>query len=121
MKYSMDQGYTATLSMAPEGKFPVRRGTPDDPEKFEKAWAELPVGVDRKMPLGDIYSAEVIKEVTGGLDAAERWGVKDGQLSLASKMNNSREINRIVREYLDGARDAKATVALLNAELAKIK
>ena len=121
VKYSMDQGYTATLSMAPEGKFPVRRGTSDDPEKFEKAWAELPVGVDRKMPLGDIYSAEVIKEVTGGLDVAERWGVKDGQLSLASKMNNSREINRIVREYLDGARDAKATVALLNAELAKIK
>jgi len=121
VKYSMDEGYTATLSMAPEGKFPVRRGTADDPQKFEKAWAELPVGVDRKAPLGAIYSADVIKEITGGLDVAERWGVKEGQLSLASKMNNSRVINRVVREYLDGARDAKATVALLNEELAKIQ
>ena len=28
VKYSMKDGYTATLSIAPEGKFPVRRGEP---------------------------------------------------------------------------------------------
>ena len=30
--YSMDEGYTSTLSIAPEGKFPVRRGNSTDPE-----------------------------------------------------------------------------------------
>ncbi len=121
VKYSMDEGYTQTLSIAPEGKFPVRRGTKEDPNKFRDAWSKLPVGVDRKAPLGDLYSADMISEIVGGLDVAQRWGVAEGQLSLASKMINSQIINRLVREYIDGKRDAKATVAEMNAELAKIK
>ena len=44
----------AHLSIAPEGKFPVRRGTADEPNKFVEAWAVLPVGVDRQAPLGPI-------------------------------------------------------------------
>ena len=50
-----------------------------------------------------------------------RWGVKEGQLSLASKMINSQVMNRLVREYIDDERDAAATVAKLNEELAKIQ
>jgi len=120
VKFSMDQGYTQTLSIAPEGKFPVRRGNASDPEKFVKAWSKLPVGVDRKAPLSELYAPEMISQIVGGLDVAQRWGVKEGQLSLASKMINSQVINRLVREYVDGARDAKATVDEMNAELAKI-
>jgi multiple sugar transport system substrate-binding protein len=51
----MDEGYGYAPAIAPEGKFPVRRGTADDPEKFVEEWASLPVGVDRKAPLGDLY------------------------------------------------------------------
>ncbi|MGV6811005.1 MAG: ABC transporter substrate-binding protein [Brevirhabdus sp.] len=120
VKFSMDEGYTQTLSIAPEGKFPVRRGTADDPAKFSKAWSMLPVGVDRKAPLADLYAQDMIDEIVGGLDVAQRWGVKEGQLSLASKIINSQVINRLVREYVDGVRDAAATVEAMNAELAKI-
>ena len=120
VKYSMDEGYTATLSIAPEGKFPVRRGTTDDPEKFVKAWSQLPVGVDRKAPLSALYPQEMIDEIVGGLDVAQRWGVKEGQLALASKIINSQVINRIVRQYIDGELDGPAAVAAMNDELAKI-
>ena len=48
VEYSMNEGYTATLGIAPEGKFPVRRGNSSDPAAFTKAWSKLPVGVDRK-------------------------------------------------------------------------
>jgi len=120
VKYSMDEGYTQTLSIAPEGKFPVRKGTADDAGKFSKAWSMLPVGVDRKKPLGELYAQDMIDEIVGGLDVAQRWGVKEGQLSLASKMINSQVINRLVREYIDDARDASSTVEAINAELAKI-
>ena len=119
--YSMDEGYTSTLSIAPEGKFPVRRGNADDPEAFTKAWAELPVGVDRKAPLGELYDAAMIDEIVGGLDVAQRWGVEEGQLSLASKMINSQAINRIVRQYIDGQIDASAAVAAMNEELGAIE
>lgn len=121
VKYSMDEGYTQTLSIAPEGKFPVRRGTSDNPTQFVDAWAKLPVGVDRKAPLGDLYAQDMIDEIVGGLDVAQRWGVKEGQLSLASKIINSQIINRVVRQYLDGDVSAADAVATMNDELSQVE
>jgi len=117
---SMSDGYMQTLSIAPEGKFPVRPGTADNPTQFTDAWSLLPVGVDRKAPLSELYAPEMMAEIVGGLSTAQRWGVAEGQLSLASKMINAQIFNRLVREYMDGVRDAAATVALLNEELGAI-
>ena len=121
VQYSMSEGYGATLAIAPEGKFPVRRGTADNPTEYADLWATLDVGVDRKAPLGDLYEASMIEEIVGGLDVAQRWGVAEGQLSAASAIINSQVINRFVREYIDGERDAAATVAELNAAIAAVK
>lgn len=121
VEFSLDEGYLKTLSIAPEGKFPIRRGTSENATEFVDGWAKLPVGVDRKAPLTDLYDAATIQTIVSGLDTASRWGVKEDQLSLASKMINSQVINRLVREYIDDERDAAATVARLNEELAKIQ
>ncbi len=120
VQYSMNEGYMQTLSIAPEGKFPVRMGTAENPNEFQTAWAKLPVGVDRKAPLSDLYPQDVIDNIVLGLNTAQRWGVVEGQLSLASKIINAQIFNRYVREYIDGVRDAAATVAVLNEELAKV-
>ena len=117
--YSMDEGYTSTLSIAPEGKFPVRRGNSSDPNAFTKAWSNLPVGVDRKAPLTDLYSADVINNIVAGLDTASRWSVKEGELSRASKIINAQFINRIVREFVDDQISVDEAVNKINAELAK--
>jgi multiple sugar transport system substrate-binding protein len=121
VKFSMDDGYAQTLSIAPEGKFPVRKGTAENPSEFVEAWSKLDVGVDRKAPLSELYEASMIDEIVGGLDVAQRWGVADGQLALASKIINSQAINRIVREYIDGGIDASAAVAKMNDELGAIE
>ena len=121
VKFSMNEGYGKTLGMAPEGKFPVRRGTADDPEAFINVWSALPVGVDRKAPLADIYPTDVIEEIVNGLNVADRWGVADGQLGLASKMINSQAMNRIVRQYIDDEIDAAAAVEAMNAEFSKVE
>ena len=117
----MKDGYTATLSIAPEGKFPVRRGEPLDTAKYVTAWSQLPVGVDRKAPLSELYSPATINKIVAGLETADRWGVSEGQLSLASKIINSQVINRIVREYIDDQIDVKTAVSKLNKELSSIK
>ncbi len=121
VKYAMDDGYLQTLSIAPEGKFPVRTGTADEPNKFTDGWSKLPVGVDRKAALADLYAPEMMAEIVGGLDVAQRWGVTEGQLSLASKMINAQPINRIVRQFTDGEIDAAEAVKALNTELSAIK
>lgn len=121
VKFSMDEGYINTLSIAPEGKFPVRHGTADEPQKFVKAWASLPAGVDRKKPLSDVYDQKVLDEVVSGLETANRWGVAEGQLALASRIINSQVINRLVRDYIDGERDTAETVEMINDEIANIE
>ncbi|MEM8822614.1 MAG: extracellular solute-binding protein [Pseudomonadota bacterium] len=121
VKFSMDEGYGSTLSIAPEGKFPVRRGNADSPTAFTDLWATLPVGVDRKAPLGDLYDASMINEIVGGLDVAQRWGVDEGQLALASKIINSQGINRVVRQYIDGEIEGAAAVAALNDAISSVE
>ena len=80
----------------------------------------MPVGVDRKAPLSELYSGATINKIVSGLQTADRWGVKEGQLSLASKIINSQIINRVVREFIDDQIDVKTAVSKLNKELSKI-
>ncbi|MEC8261408.1 MAG: extracellular solute-binding protein, partial [SAR324 cluster bacterium] len=120
VRFSMTDGYVRTLSIAPEGKFPVRRGDSENPELYLDAWSKLPVGVDRKAPLADLYPAEVVSSIAAGLETASRWGVREGQLALASKIINTKVLNRLVREFIDEERSATATVQLMNQELAKV-
>ena len=120
VRFSMTDGYVQTLSIAPEGKFPVRRGDSKNPGLYLDAWSKLPVGVDRKAPLADLYPAEVISSIAAGLETANRWGVREGQLALASRIVNAKVLNRLVREFIDGERSATATVQLMNQELAQI-
>lgn len=121
VQFLMDEAYLDTLAIAPEGKFPVRQGNADNPTAFVDAWATLDVGVDRRAPLADLYSADVIANIVGGLETGQRWGLSEGQLGVASNIVNSQVINRLVREYIDGERDAAETVALMNEELAALQ
>ena len=107
--------------LGPEGKFPVRRGTADNPTEYVDAWSRLDVGVDRKAPLSELYETSMIEEIVGGLDVGKRWGVAEGQLALASKIINSQIMNRFAREYFNGEIDAETAVAKMNDELSKIE
>ena len=107
-EFVLSEGYGDMLSMAPEGKFPIRKGDGEDATKFEALWATLPVGVDRKAPLAEIYPQEVIDDIVAGLEVGDRWGAKNGQLETASKMVNSRVMAQVVRKFIDGEIDAEA-------------
>lgn len=121
VQFAVSQGYMDTLAIAPEGKFPSRNGTKDNPTEYIDGWSKLDVGVDRRAPLSDLYPADVINNIVSGLDVAQRWGVSEGQLGLASKIINSQAINRVVREYIDGDIDGPGAVAKMNEELAEIE
>lgn len=120
VRFAVSDGYMNTLAIAPEGKFPVRRGNSDDATAYIDGWSKLEVGVDRKAPLADLYDAAVIDNIIAGLDVGQRWGVAEGQLGLASKIINSQAINRITREFIDGDISAADAVTKMNEELAEI-
>ena len=102
VEFVLSDGYGDWLGMAPEGKFPVRRGTAKGDTSYEAMWAGLDVGVDRKEPLGNIYDKAVIDDIVAGLSVADRWGASSGQLATASKMVNARVMSQVIRKYIDG-------------------
>ncbi len=102
VQFVVSEGYGDWLGQAPEGKFPVRKGPSAGANDYETLWASLPVGVDRKAPLGDIYPESVINDIVAGLSVGDRWGVDSGNLATASKIVNARVMSQVFRQYIDG-------------------
>ncbi len=121
VKFLLTDAYLDWLSMAPEGKFPVRRGTAADPEYFVKGWSKLEIGVDRKRPLGAIYPPEVVEKILAGLEVADRWGFARGQGALVAKLYGEKTIPKIVRRYLDGELTAEEAAAEMQRAVEALK
>jgi multiple sugar transport system substrate-binding protein len=82
IEFMMSDGYPDSLSSAPEGKFPTRSGTPEEPNRFVDLWRTMPAGVDRKVPLAQIYPPPVLDALAGSLATFRRWGITEGQGAL---------------------------------------
>src|SRR4051794_390997 len=111
VSYMMNEGYTSWLGIAPEGKFPVRKGTAEDAAKFTTAWNDLPAGVDTKKPLGDVYPADVLAALQKSPDTLQRWGFPQKQGTLVGatlgELPVPKAINAMVGGELDAAGAAK--------------
>jgi multiple sugar transport system substrate-binding protein len=109
--YMMNEGYSDWLGIAPEGKFPVRKGTAQEPAKFTTAWNDLPAGVDTKKPLGDVYPKEVLTALQNSPDTFQRWGFPQKQGALVGatlgELPVPKAINALTSGELDAAGAAK--------------
>jgi len=109
--YMMNEGYTDWLGIAPEGKFPVRKGTQQEATKFTAAWNDLPAGVDTKKPLGEIYPPAVIDALAQSPDTFQRWGFPQKQGALVGatlgELPVPKAINAMTGGELDPAGAAK--------------
>ncbi len=104
--YMMNEGYPDWLGIAPEGKFPVRKGTADDAAKFATAWNDRPAGVDAKKPLGDIYPAEVIDALAKSPDSFQRWGFPQKQGALVGATLGELPVPKAINAMTGGELDA---------------
>ncbi|MEL6148252.1 MAG: extracellular solute-binding protein [Chloroflexota bacterium] len=117
IEYWMTEGYLDALSVAPEGKFPMRRGTADEPTTFLDGWATLDVGVDRRAPLADFYSEEDLAVITGGADGYTKMGFDVGQNVLASAVGSAFFIQENLASYLNGEISVEDAVANIQIEI----
>ncbi|HBS75637.1 MAG TPA: bicyclomycin resistance protein [Microbacterium sp.] len=106
IEYVMGDGYVEWFGMAPEGKFPVRLGTADNPTEFSDAWAELETGVDSRAALGDIYEAATIDTLTGAAASMSRWAFLQGQGEIVGVLSAELPIAKIIADAGSGAIDA---------------
>jgi multiple sugar transport system substrate-binding protein len=104
--YMMNEGYGDWLGIAPEGKFPVRKGTKDDAAKFTTAWNKLPAGVDTKKPLGEVYPPAVIEALQKSPDTFQRWGFPQKQGALVGATLGELPVPKAVSALTGGELDA---------------
>lgn len=108
VEYFMGDAYLQWLSQAPEGKFPTRSGTSDDPQKFVEGWKGLESGVDTKAKLTDIYSPEVVSALQDGVNHFTRWGFKQDQGPLLGAMLAELPVPKAIGALAGGEIDGPA-------------
>ncbi|MEM9163422.1 MAG: extracellular solute-binding protein [Cyanobacteria bacterium P01_F01_bin.4] len=104
VSFLLSEGYLDWLSMAPEGKFPLR------PE-FVEAWTQLEIGVDRKAKIADLYSPEVIDILTFGVENFDRWGFAAGRGTCAAAIYNTQTVTQILHQYINDEIDTAEAAA----------
>ena len=113
VEYMLGDGYVPWIGIAPEGKVPVRAGTPDDKTTFSDAWAGLPAGVDTKAPLSDFYTPDVLDALAAGPEDLARWAIPQGQGELLGALQGEQPVATAVNEVASGtdAKEAADTAA----------
>ncbi len=102
VEYWLSDGYLDWLGVAAEGKFPMRRGTTENPTEYIDGWGNLEVGVDRRAPLSDFYSEEVLENIIQGANNIDRWGFTEGQGQLVSAIYSELVIPQAIADIIDG-------------------
>ena len=112
--FLLTDGYLKWLGMAPEGKLPVRKGTPDDTNRFIDGWMELEFGVTTRAKISQFYGIDVVKSVVEGVEGFDRWGFAAGKGALVSKIYGTKVIPEILKRYLDGELSAKDAARMMD-------
>jgi multiple sugar transport system substrate-binding protein len=108
VQYMMSDGYVDWLALAPEGKFPTRLGTADDPQKYATAWGSLQTGVDKKAALSEFYPKETLDQLTSSTDTMQRWGFSQGQGKIVGPLLTELPIPKALADGLEGSADPAA-------------
>jgi multiple sugar transport system substrate-binding protein len=107
VEYMMNTGYQDWLGMSPEGKIPVRSGTPDAPTTFEQAWRSSKIGVDTRKPLNEVYSDKLLDQLLDGVTNMKRWGITQGQGVLVGATNGELPVPKAIGAMTSGQASPK--------------
>ena len=77
----------------------------------------LETGVDRKAPLIDLYSAELIEGLIAGSNNFDRWGFVQGQGELVTAMYSALHVPMALRAVLNGSLSAADAAADLQQDV----
>jgi multiple sugar transport system substrate-binding protein len=120
VEYMMSDGYVDWLAVTPEGRFPTRAGTKDNPNEYTEAWSKLKAGVDTKAPLSELYPPEVLQALTKSTDSMNRWGFTQGQGKIVGALSTEQPIPKALAAMLDGQLTPDAAAKQAQADVEEI-
>jgi len=120
VEFMMSDGYEDWLAVTPEGRFPARSGTKDNPQQYIQAWSKMKVGVDTKAPLSELYPPEVLEALTKSTDTMNRWGFTQGQGRIVGALATEQPIPKALAAMLDGQLTPDAAAKQAQADVEEI-
>ncbi|AZM50020.1 bicyclomycin resistance protein [Streptomyces sp. WAC 06738] len=102
IEYMMGAGYEDWFGMAPEGKIPVRTGTPGQPERYLDAWRASDMGVDTRKSMEEVFSPELLDQLVAGVGDMKRWGIDQGEGALVGATNGELPVAKAVGAMTSG-------------------
>jgi multiple sugar transport system substrate-binding protein len=121
VEFMMSDAYVDWLALAPEGKFPTRLGTAENPTEYADAWGTLEAGVDRQQPLGEVYDKATIEALTTSSDTMKRWAFSQGQGGLAGALLTETPVPAALLLALEGSMSADEAAAEAQAAIEEIR
>ncbi|WP_455356455.1 ABC transporter substrate-binding protein [Streptomyces sp. SYSU K217416] len=121
IEYMLNDGYPDWFGMAPEGKFPARSGTPQEPDKFQRIWNNSKAGVDTKKPLSGVYPSSTIAQLREGQDRMQRWGITQGQGSLVGATVGELPVPKAISALASGQVDGPGAQKQAHEEVSAIQ
>lgn len=107
-RYWFNEGYEQWLAVDAERKVPMRLGTAEAPRRFIDAWGTTPL-VDGRS-LSDIYGREVVEQLRSGIAASQRWGFRQGQGALITRLYENLTFSIVLQEMLSGYFSSAKTI-----------
>jgi ABC-type glycerol-3-phosphate transport system substrate-binding protein len=120
VEYMMSDAYEDWLSMAPEGKVPVRTGTADSPTEYTDAWSELEIGVDSKQTFSDVWPAEVTDTLAAAPESADRWALPQGQGAILGPITSELPLAKAAADLGSGSIDAAQAQTTMQEAVSEI-
>jgi multiple sugar transport system substrate-binding protein len=120
VEFMMSDAYVDWLAIAPEGKFPTRLGSADNPTEYADAWGSLEAGVDRKEPLGEIYDEATLEALTTSADTMKRWAFAQGQGGLVGPLLTEVPVPNALLLALDGSMSAEEAATEAQAAIEEL-
>jgi multiple sugar transport system substrate-binding protein len=120
VEFMMSDGYQDWLAVTPEGRFPARSGTKDNPQEYIQAWSKMKVGVDTKAPLSELYPPDVLEALTKSTDTMNRWGFTQGQGRIVGALATEQPIPKALAAMLDGQLTPDAAAKQAQADVEEI-
>lgn len=125
IEFMMDQGYEGWVGMEPEGKIPVRSGTPAAPRKYVDDWYGMKIGITCFEPMDKLFPKRFLDTLLSGVSNMRRWGITEGQGALVGATEGALPVPKAIGAMAGGdhvspdaaARQATAAVAALQKTL----
>jgi multiple sugar transport system substrate-binding protein len=100
-QYWFNDGYMTWIGSAPEMKVPLRRGTPEEPLRFIREWATLPLRAGGAN-LTDLFGESVANDLSTNILDSSRWGFRQGYGGLVSQIYEDLHFSILLQELLSG-------------------